>query len=101
VRDRLKVFCFFDGSVKRLEKPLVVILDNASIHIAPKNRLIRIYYPPQECVYTLYRPQLNRIKMLWRRMKYQGLPFDSFTPIEFEQEIDSIGSGSEYTLTGT
>ncbi|MCX7099030.1 MAG: transposase [Methylococcales bacterium] len=48
-----------------------------------------------------YSPELNRIELLWRKMKYEWLPFKTFTPDELEQAIDEIGSGfgSKYTLT--
>lgn len=97
-------FAFLMAVVKRVEKPLVVMLDNASIHTAKKYQPywdlltaagMRFYFLPP------YSPELNRIEMLWRKMKYQWLPFKSFTPIELEQAIESIGTGfgSEYTLT--
>lgn len=39
--------------------------------------------------------------MLWKKMKYEWLPFQSFTPEELEQAIDQIGAdfGLEYQLT--
>ena len=97
-------FAFLMVVVKRVEKPLVVISDNASIHTAKKYQPyrdlltvagMRFYFLPP------YSPELNRIEMLWRKMEYQWLPFKSFTPIELEQAIESIGTGfgSEYTLT--
>lgn len=45
---------------------------------------------------TLFRPTA-----LWKKMKYEWLPFKSFTPEELEQAIDQIGAGfgSEYQLT--
>lgn len=97
-------FAFLMAVLKRVKKPLVVILDNASIHTAKKYQPywdllteagMRFYFLPP------YSPELNRIEMLWRKMKYQWLPFKSFTPSELEQAIESIGTGfgSEYTLT--
>jgi hypothetical protein len=48
-----------------------------------------------------YSPDLNRIEILWYKMKYEWLPFKSFTPVELEQAIDEItvGFGSQYQLT--
>ena len=85
-------------------RPLVVILDNASIHTAKsmqpywellEEKGMRFYFLPP------YSPELNRIEMLWKKMKYEWLPFQSFTPEELEQAIDKIGAGfgSEYQLT--
>jgi transposase len=47
-----------------------------------------------------YSPKLNRIELLWHKMKYEWLLFKTFTPDEFEQAIDEIGAGfgSKYTL---
>lgn len=85
-------------------KPLVVILDNASIHTAKKlkpywelleEKGMRFYFLPP------YSPELNRIELLWRKIKYEWLPFKLFTPDELEQAIDEIGLGfgSKCTLT--
>lgn len=85
-------------------KPLVVIYDNAAIHTARKlkpywNLLkeegMRFYCLPP------YRPELNRIELLWRKIKYEWLLFKTYSPDELEQAIDEIGAefGSKYTLT--
>ena len=63
------------------ERPLVVVLDNASTHTstvfkAHRDRLaavdIHLFYLPT------YSPQLNRIEALWRQLKYQDLPVRSY-----------------------
>ncbi|MGY6276386.1 transposase [Methylomonas sp. MgM2] len=56
---------------------------------------MRFYFLPP------YSPELNRIELLWHKMKYEWLPFKTFTPDELEQAIDEIGHGfgSQYTLT--
>lgn len=92
------------GMLERVSKPLVVILDNASIHTAKKlkpywelleEKGMRFYFLPP------YSPELNRIELLWHKMKYEWLPFKLFTPNELEQAIDEIGAGfgSKYRLT--
>lgn len=97
-------FGFLMAMIERVSKPFVVILDNASIHTAKKlkpywelleEKGMRFYFLPP------YSPELNRIEMLWRKMKYEWLPFKSFTPPELEQAIDEIaaGFGSQYQLT--
>jgi transposase len=97
-------FGFLMALIERVKKPLVVILDNASIHTAKslqpywellEEKGMRFYFLPP------YSPELNRIEMLWKKMKYEWLPFNSFTPAELEQAIDEIGAGfgSEYQLT--
>jgi len=44
---------------------------------------------------------LNRLEILWKKMKYEWLPFKTFTAVELEQAIDKIGDsfGSKYQLT--
>lgn len=97
-------FGFLMALFTRIEKPLVVILDNASIHTAKslehywdllKDQGMRFYFLPP------YSPELNRIEILWKKMKYEWLPFRSYNPAELEQAIDSIGAGfgSKYKLT--
>jgi transposase len=89
---------------ERVTKPLVVILDNASIHTAKAlqpywdlltENGMRFYFLPP------YSPELNRIELVWKKMKYEWLPFKSFTPTELEEAIDHIVDhfGSEYHLT--
>lgn len=97
-------FGFLMALIEWINKPLVVILDNASIHTAKKlspywelleEKGMQFYFLPP------YSPELNRIEIVWRKMKYEWLPFKSFTPVELEQAIDEIaaGFGSQYQLT--
>jgi transposase len=97
-------FGFLMALIDRIKKPMVVILDNASIHTAKKlkpywdllaEKGLRFYFLPA------HSPELNRIEMLWKKMKYEWRPFKSFTSDELEEFIDKIGSGlgSEYKLT--
>ncbi|MFO1353160.1 MAG: transposase [Acinetobacter sp.] len=65
--------------IKEIQHPLTLIVDNASIHKAKKCRHgrdlleqdfnVRLYFLPP------YSPELNRIEMLWRSMKYQWREF--------------------------
>ncbi len=103
-RECLRFFGFLMALIERVQKPMVVILDNASIHTAKalepywellKEKGMRFYFLPP------YSPELNRIEILWKKMmKYEWLPFTSFTPVELEQAIEKIGAGSgmEYQL---
>jgi len=38
-------------------------------------------------------PELNRIELLWHKMKYEWLKFKLYTPDELEWAIDEIGKG--------
>jgi len=75
---------------------LVVILDHASILTVKKlkpcwdlleEKSMRFNFLPT------YSPELNRIELLWHKMKYEWLPLKMFTPDELEQAIDEIGRG--------
>jgi transposase len=89
-------FAFLMAMLQQVSKPMVVILDNASIHTAKKlkpywdlleEKGMRFYFLPP------YSPELNRIELLWRKMKYEWLPFKLYTPDELERAIDKIGQG--------
>ena len=71
------MYSFADQIVKKT----VVILDNSPIHRSRKlmakisewreKDLLIFFLPP-------YSPELNLIEILWRRIKYQWLPFDTY-----------------------
>jgi hypothetical protein len=97
-------FGFLMALIERVSKPWAVILDNASIHTAKKlkpfwdlleEKGMRFYFLPP------YSPEPNRVELLWHKMKYEWLPFKTFTPDELEQATDGIGRefGKQYTLT--
>ena len=63
------------------KKPCIVILDNASVHTSNaflscledwQARGVMLSYLPT------YSPELNLIEILWRKMKYDWLPFTSY-----------------------
>lgn len=65
-----------------IQKTTVVVLDNARIHTSAKVQACRnaweqrglfIFYLPA------YSPHLNRIEILWRRLKYQWLRPEDYT----------------------
>jgi transposase len=95
---------FMFALIEYVGKKLVVILDNASIHKSKKMKPYRemleemgvqFYFLPPYC------PELNRIEILWRKIKYEWLPFKSFTPDELEQALHDISRqfGSKYMMT--
>lgn len=62
--------------IKKIHKPTVIIMDNAPIHRAKimmakrkewEDRGLFIFFLPK------YSPHLNRIEILWRKMKYEWL----------------------------
>lgn len=86
-------------------KKTVVVMDNASIHRSDEfeDRLpdweekgLFIKYLPA------YSPELNLIEILWRRIKYDWLPFSAYQCLDAMSEaLGTIlgGFGSEYQIT--
>jgi len=83
-------------------KPVIVVLDNASMH---KNKAVQaaraalwqagiyLYYLPP------YSPDLNRIERIFRVIKHQGLPKRTYrTYDELEEAIYAAFAGDSYTL---
>lgn len=80
-----KIIAFIDRFCTQITKKTVLILDNSPIHrskifmakIEEWQELdLLIYFLPT------YSPELNLIEILWRRMKYQWLPFDAYLSFE-------------------
>ncbi len=70
------VAAFLRGLAENITKPLVVVLDNASIHKANANKsLIKELEEKKLSLYFLppYSPELNRIERLWHKIKYTWL----------------------------
>ncbi len=76
------VVAFLDKLGEKLEKPLVVMVDNASIHTADKvmeklpaweKKGLYVYHLPT------YSPELNLIEIVWRMVKYKWLPLKAYS----------------------
>ena len=99
-----RLFAGFLGLLmEHVGKPLVVILDNASVHkakeIAPllkvlEGKGLKLYFLPP------YSPELNRIEKLWHKMKYEWMAFKSRDAKTLEAEVDEIlaGFGEKYKM---
>jgi transposase len=84
--------------------PLLVILDNASLHkaketsglleVLKENGLVLYFLPP-------YSPELNRIERFWHKMKYEWMAFKHRTTEALEAAVDKAlaGFGIEYPFT--
>lgn len=99
------VIACFDAFCRTITKKTVVVVDNASIHRSAefedrvpywkKHGLIIKYLPP-------YSPELNLIEILWRRIKYDWLPFSAYSCLNaLIEALDDILShvGSKYQIT--
>jgi transposase len=99
------VIACFDAFCKTIKQKTVVMIDNASIHRSEefedripfwkKQGLIIKYLPT-------YSPELNLIEILWRRIKYDWLPFSAYQCLNAMIEaLEDILShvGSKYQIT--
>jgi transposase len=91
--------------VRRLNKPTVLVIDNAPIHRSEEfeERLeeweqkgLDIYYLPT------YSSELNKIEMLWKKIKHEWLPLEAYQSYQkLTEELDKVLSkiGSLYKIT--
>ena len=99
-----KCICFMDKFVGQVVKKTVVILDNAPIHKSKKFKAKMIEWREKDVlVYFLppYSPELNLIEILWRRIKYQWIPFDAYRCFQnLKERLSYIlnNVGSEYDI---
>ncbi len=95
----------FDLIARSIEKKTVVVIDNAPIHrseefaekIQEWEKLgLEIYFLPTYC------PSLNKIEMLWEKIKYDWLSWEAYSSYKnLCEELDKILSqiGSKYRIT--
>ena len=84
----------FDIIAASLEKETVIVLDNAPIHRSEEfeekieeweTRGLKVYFLPTYC------PSLNKIEMLWQKIKYDWLSWDAYSSYKnLCQELDNI-----------
>ena len=90
--------------VEQVGKPLTIILDNASVHTAKaieplleqlKKKGLTLYFLPP------YSPELNRIEILWRKVKYEWMAFKTRDSKTLEADLNDIFAkfGEHYQLT--
>jgi transposase len=95
----------FDLFSQRLERPSLVLVDNAPIHTSDEFE-VEIERWQKEDLYVkflpAYCPELNLIEILWRKIKYEWLPLDAYQSFKTMTEalFDVIrGIGSKYRIT--
>ena len=72
---------FMNDFANQISKKTVVILDNAPIHKSKKFIAnIDLRREPHLYIYFLhpFSPELNKIEILWRFIKYQWIPLDAY-----------------------
>jgi len=94
----------FDSFCQSVHKPTVVIIDNSPVRTGGiflskiaewEDRGLFIYNIPK------YSPELNKIEILWKMIKYHWLPFTAYTSFkDLKEQLDNIpvGIGSKYKI---
>ena len=98
------VVAFFDQLAESIDHPMAVVMDNASIHTSNEfteniekwasKGLILVKIPP-------YSPELNLIEILWRKIKYEWMPFSAYQSFQNLQEclFEILANiGKSYTI---
>jgi len=95
----------FEIIAQNIEKETVIVMDNAPIHrseefeekIGEWEKLgLKVYFLPTYC------PSLNKIEMLWEKIKYDWLSWEAYSSYKnLCEELDKILSqiGSKYRIT--
>jgi transposase len=98
------VISCFDNFSETITKKTFVILDNAPVHKS-KKFLSRLPEWSKKRLYLKflpkYSPELNLIEILWRKIKYEWLPFEAYTSFrELAEWLDYIllNFGSQYLI---
>jgi len=98
------IWCF-DIIAKNIERETVIVLDNSPIHrseefeekIEEWEKLgLKIYFLPTYC------PSLNKIEMLWEKIKYDWLSWEAYSSYKnLCEELDKVVAqiGSLYRIT--
>jgi transposase len=101
------VVASFDHLCQQLDRPTVVILDQAPTHTsAAFQARIPVWEAQGLYVYPLsaYSSELNLIEILWRKIKYEWLPLsadDSLKTLLRELQKVLAGVGSKYQINFT
>lgn len=98
------VIACFDNFVKKITQETYVIMDNAPVH---KSINFLSCLPEWEkkglhvVFLSAYSPELNLIEILWRKIKYEWLPFAAYTSFKALTEcVEDIllNFGSQYII---
>lgn len=84
---------FVADLAKKVSKPLVIVLDNASIHRAGAIQDALALLKKQGVKFEFlspYSPELNRIEVMWRLMKHRWLAVKRRTEEELERAVEHV-----------
>ena len=98
------IIAFLDNFCQSITQPTVVVLDNAPIHHSKEfDEKIKQWQEQDLYIFFLptYSPHLNPIEILWRKIKYEWLPYEDIcSQEELDDKLDDIlnSFGKEYTI---
>ena len=97
----------FDEFAKMIDKPTYVLIDNAPTHTSDfflaqlsEWEELGLYPIP----ISAYSPELNIIEILWRKIKYEWMPFSAYESLAtLKKELFNIlkNIGEEYVIAYT
>lgn len=103
--DSSVVISCFDSFVKKITKPTVVLIDNSPLHTSKKFDEKTKEWLDQNLIIVpiaRYSPELNLIEILWRKIKYEWMPFSAYESFEKLKEnlFDILANiGKKYTIS--
>ena len=83
------VVACIDEFAKQIKKPTTLIIDNASTHTSNEfNENLERWKEKNLSIYRIppYSPELNIIEIIWRKIKYEWLPFSAYESYASLQE---------------
>jgi len=99
-----KIIDAVDEFVPHIRKQSILVIDNAPVHRSKAfEAKIREWQEQDLYVYFLpkYSPELNKIEILWRFIKYTWLPFDAYKNIQnLKEHLNEIllNVGGKYCI---
>ncbi len=88
------VVACIDEFAKKIEIPTVLVIDNASTHTSNEFlENIKRWQEQKLIIYAIppYSPELNIIEIIWRKIKYEWLPFSAYESYHsLEEELFNV-----------
>jgi len=100
----LHVLMNFQKKIETRSIPTIVLTDNSPLHISNRFCAKSTEWCSNDLVVvpiSRYSPELNIIEILWRKIKYEWLPFSayqSFENLEIQLKHILSGIGKEYSV---
>lgn len=88
------VVACIDAFSKKIKMPTVLVIDNASTHTSNEfKENIKRWQEQNLIIYSIppYSPELNIIEIIWRKIKYEWLPFSAYESYRsLQQELFNV-----------